>query len=430
LASGGPVTPATRFEPNDATTIHRWPSFLPDGRHYLFFVRRSDRSGPTNEVWLGSLDSWDARPLVQGSSNAIYTDAGYILFVREGSLFALPFDARSLRAVGSALPLVQQVRYQSYRWYGVFSAARTGLLLYQGGSVAENSELVWFDRSGRPVGSAFSPAEYAGLRLSPDGRHCAVEIRSDRNGTIDIWLGDLSRRITTRLTSGPGINDSPVWSPDGSRIAFASNRSGKWGIYEIPARESGQVGSFLESDEDKSPTDWSSDGRRIAFISSGPKTGYRWNIQSLSPGNGGVGPLVRNSFNETSGRFSPDGRLLAYTGDETGREEIYVQELTGDRRRWRISTGGGAQPVWRRDGRELFYVAPDDKLMAVSWRADAAEVPTPTALFQTGIRSSSSDIPLYDVSPDGNRFLINTSAEKERSIPLTLVVNWTADVKK
>ena len=347
----------TRLDSSKPGTVHRWPSFLPDGRHFLYFERRSSERTPTQEIRLGSLDSAETRPLLQSASNAMYASPGYLFFVREGTLFAIRFDPKGLVTLGAATPVVQQVQYQSYRWFGVFSVSDSGLLLFQGGPVVENSQLVWFDRSGKRLEAPFAPAAYAGVRLSPNGQRCAVEIRNDQTGTIDIWLGDLARGVTSRLTSGSGISDSPVWSPDGARIAFTSNRTGKWWIYEVSAGESGQPTAMLATEDDKSPTDWSLDGTTLVFNASGPDTSFVWDIRALTVSDRSVRALVRSGFSELSGRISPDGRWLAFTSNETGREEIYVQELAGGERRLRISPSGGAQPVWRRDGRELFYVA-------------------------------------------------------------------------
>ena len=428
-AAGGTPTPVTRLDAGKPGTVHRWPSFLPDGQHFLFFVRRPGERGPQQEIRLGSLGSEESRPILTSASNALYASPGYLFFIREGSLFSIRFDPARLQTSGTATPVVQQVQFQPYRWYGVFSVSESGLLLYQGGPVVENSELVWYDRSGGRLQAAFAPGTYAGLRLSPDGQRCAMEVRDDQTGRIDIWLGDLTRAVTSRLTSSQGISDSPVWSPDGKRIAFASNRTGVWKIYEVPARESGEPKILLDTPDDKTPTDWSPDGAILAFNSSGPGTNFVWDIRALTLSDHSVRSLIRSAFGDVSGRFSPDGRWLAFSSNETGREEVYVQELAQGSRRWRVSPGGGTQPVWRRDGRELYYLAGGDTLMAVAWEPRSSEVARATVLFKAGIPSSGSDIPLFDVSPDGQRFLVNTTLQHQASPPLTLVVNWRAESK-
>ena len=430
-ASGGEVVPVTRLPVGRPNALHRWPSFLPDGTHFLYFVHDPGIPGGSQGIWIGSLDSADTERLLPVASNVAYAPPGYLVIVREGALFAVPFDSRTLRLTGEPISLVGDVRYQPYRWNGLFSVSQAGLLAYQTGPTVETSQLVWFDRSGRQLGVLGQPADYEGLRLSPDGSRCAIEVRDPRTGTIDIWIGDVSRAITTRLTTGEVINDSPVWSPDGEQIVFASNRTGHFDLYQVPAAGGRPEEALLTSADGKAPTDWSPDGRAIAFHKSGPETGYKWEIWKLSVPDGKLSPLIRKVGNQTSARYSSDGAWVAYCSDESGSREVYVQAAVGGGGKRQVSTGGGCPAAWRRDGKELFYLAPDNRLMAVPIRQDGAflRVGQVEPLFMTRVQESASDIPVFDVSSDGQRFLVNTRAEGEPDPALTVLVNWISDRK-
>jgi Tol biopolymer transport system component len=287
----------------------------------------------------------------------------------------------------------------------------------------ETSRLVWFDRSGRQIGVLGEAADLEGLRLSPDGSRCAIEIRDPRTGTIDIWIGDVARGVTTRLTSGGAINDSPVWSPDGERLVFSSNRTGQFDLYEVPSR-GGAEQRLLTSTDGKAPTDWSSNGHDIAFHESGPSTGYKWEVWKMSVPDRTATPLLQKAANQTAARFSPDGAWVAYCSDESGSQEVYVQAAAGGGGKRQVSKGGGCPAAWRRDGKELFYLAPDNRIMAVPVLDDKSLSLGPAeALFTTRVDESASDIPLFDATADGRQFLVNTRTEGE-DFPLTVVVNW------
>ena len=430
-ATGGEVVAVTRLDPGRPNMLHRWPSFLPDGRHFLFLVHDTDAPLRDQGIWIGSLDSRETNRLLPVASNVAYSPPGLLAFVREGALFAAPFDVKALHLTGEPVSLVPDIRYQPYRWYGVFSVSQTGVLVYQTGLSVETSQLVWFDRSGRQVGVLGEAADYEGLRLSPDGQRCAIEVRDSRTGAINIWIGDVTRKITTRLTSGDGINDSPVWSPDGERIVFSSNRTGHFDFYQIGSRGGRPEEAILSSGEGKAPTDWSSDGRDIAFHESGPATGYKWEVWKLSVRDRAPSHLIQPVANQTFARYSPNGAWVAYCSDESGSQEVYVQAATGGGGKRQISEGGGCQAVWRRDGKELFFLAPDHRLMAVPIHQDQTsfDVGQAQPLFATRIRDSASDTPFFDVSPDGQRFLVNTRGEGEPDPPLSVVVNWVSDQK-
>src|SRR5262249_1868481 len=402
-------------------------SFLPDGRHFLYFVHDPDHVTDRQGIWIGSTDSTETKRLLPVASNAFYTP-GFLVFVREGALFAAPFDLRGLRLTGEAIPVAKQVRYQPYRWNGLFSVSQTGVVAYQAGPVVKTSRLRWLDRTGANLGAFGEAADYEGLRLSPDGSRCAIEVRDPRTGTIDIWIGELGRGIVTRLTSADGINDSPVWSPDGERIVFSSNRTGQWDLYEVPSR-GGTESVLFASDVGKASTDWSSDGRRIAFHISGPSSGYAWEVWALSLPDRKPTRLLRREGNQIFARFSPSGQWVAYCSDETGSREVYLQAVGKDGFKRQVSQRGGCAAAWRRDGREIFYLAPDNRLMAVPIdERNSLTIGQPEALFTVPVEDSASDIPLFDVSGDGRRFLVNARAEGPDP-PLTVIVNWLSGRK-
>ncbi len=428
-SGGGEVTAATRIDPGRTDVAHRWPVFLPDGRHFLYFAHDPGPAG-RGGIWIGSLDSFETRRILPDATNAIYVDPGYLVFAREGALFGVPFDAARLRLSGEPVSILKDVRYQPYRWYGVFAASQTGVLVYQSGAALESSRLTWFDRSGKRLGTLGSEGDYEGLRLSPDASRCAVEVRDSRKGTIDLWIWEIARGVTTRLTSGPGIHDAPVWSPDGKRIAFSWNPSGFFDLYQVPS-SGGTLELLWRSDAGKSPTDWSSDGRTITFHQSGPGTGFHWEIWELPMPPGTPASLFPRTANERFARFSPDAKWVAYCSDESGTQEVYLRALPGGDRKTRVSAGGGTQPIWRRDGKELYYVGPDNRLMAVEIRfGQPLELGEPRALFEVRVRDTASDSWVLDAVPDGQRFLVNTRLEGAPDPPLSVVLNWVSDLKR
>ena len=438
-ASGGKPAPVTRVEDAQPTTTHRWPQFLPDGRHFLFLAWTPSRPSDADGVSVGSLDSKTPSLLVRDISNALYAPPGFLLYVREGTLLATAFDAASLELGGPPVPLVERISYHPYRRMGTFSVSNTGLLAYQAGAMLQQSQLLWLDRNGARVAAVGSPGNYSGVRLDPGGRRYAVEITDPRSGDIDIWLGDLARGLLTRLTSGHFVHDSPVWSPDGARIAYSSNPNGKFDLFRKRTDGAGEEEPLFTSTNDKVPTDWSSDGRFIAFDlfgeragqQAGSRRGGKHEIWIFSVAGGSATPFLQTAFNESSGRFSPDGRWLAYCSDNSGRSEVYVRSFPSPGAEWRVSVGGGTQPVWRPDGGELFYVGADDHLMAVKTKvmSDVAHGVIEN-LFDIRLRTSSSDIGLFDVAADGRRFLVNTPVEQQTSSPVTVVVNWSALVRR
>jgi eukaryotic-like serine/threonine-protein kinase len=433
-AAGGPVTAVTALDRSRQETSHRWPYFLPDGRHFLYWVRSSGEDG--QGIYVGALDaglnSQLKKRLLSTATNAAYAAApaasGYLLFEQERMLMAQPFHPDQLQLTGEAVRLANEIRLDGNNHVG-FSASATGLLAYRGGDSV--TQLVRFDRTGKRLESIPRSEGGATPRLSPDGKLVAFMRLDLQSQAGDIWLLELSRGISSRLTSDPAYDWRPVWSPDGSRMVFASNRRGPMNLYQRLVA-GGRDELLLASNNPLIPTDWSSDGRFVIYEQREPKT--RLDLWVLPvEGDRKPFPFLQTEFDESEGRLSPDGRWMAYTSNESGTEEVYVQRFGGvagtlastAAGKSRISTNGGSNPTWRRDGKELLYIARDLKLMAVEVKGSSTFEPgIPKELFKT--RAGN---PGYAVTPDGQHFLVPVIAEDAAS-PFTLFVNWTTGLKR
>jgi serine/threonine protein kinase len=426
-ANGGKSVPVTKLDVSRNETTHRWPFFLPDGRNFLFFSG-SHSTGAESEldaIFVGSLDGEKPKLLVNARSNAAYA-AGHLLFVRQRTLLAQPFDPKSLKLTGEAFPIVENVQDDPGFFSAVFSVSDQGTLAYQqAGDSTGLSELTWVDRSGKKIDVLGDPADYLEPRISPDGRKVAVTIGDPG----DVWIYDLARRVRTRLTFSGSDDFAPTWSPDGTRVAFSSQRSGNGDIYARAASGTGTDELLSTSNVFKVPNSWTPDGRYLAYIAFQGAPGSKADLWILSLPDRKTSPLLQSQFDELQGAFSPDGRWLAYASNESGRFEIYVQPFPGPGGKWQISTSGGIQPRWARGGRELFFVAPEGRIMSVEIRTGTTvEAGTPRALFATPLKNAPG--PPYDVSSDGQRILLNRPIGEESSPPITLVQNWTALLKR
>jgi eukaryotic-like serine/threonine-protein kinase len=425
-ASGGMPTPATVLAEGELGHIR--PSFLPDGRHILYSTI-APRPGLGGPIYLGSLDSAERKVLLNATSaNAVYTQ-GYLLFLRETTLIAQPFDARRLVLTGDSFPIAERIRTSvSTQPYGYFSASENGALAYQTGAETANSQLLWFDRTGKQIGPLGDPAAYRSVEFSPDGKRVSVSILDEAGKGEDIWLYDVARGLRTRFTFGPA-NAFAVWSPDGNRIVFASRRKGTFDMYQKNSNGAGSEETLLEDNLDKYPDSWSPDGKFVLYESLGSSRSNELLVLPLT-GDRKPFPLLQTQFGEANGQISPDGRWVAYRSNESGRNEIYVAPFPGPGGKWQISTAGGYFPRWRHDGSEIFYLTPDNRLMvaSVNGKGPGIEVGAVKPLFPTRIVFAGGY--QYDVSADGQRFLIDTAPEQATSSPITVVLNWTAGLKK
>jgi len=427
-SSGGPLIPVTTLDPSKNETTHRWPYFLPDGRHFLYFTGSvfSPRETLTNSVLLGSLDSKESKLLLHSHTNAIYA-SGHILFMRQFTLMAQPFDTTSLQLTGDAVPIADPVQEGRSVAKGVFSASENGLLTYVEGASGADRQLEWFDRDGKEMGAVPGADAYAGVRISPDGKRLAYYLDS---AGYDIWSFDIARGLKTALSFGSGSGQGnlyPVWSPDGRRIIYTSYRNGKYGLYLKASDGSGTEEPLLETvDRIRFPTDWSPDGKFLTYIE-GAQGG--WAIWML-PLDGERKPFLlhKSQFAEREASFSPDGKWVSYCSNESGDYKVYVVPFPGPGGKWQVSPTGGCGPRWRRDGKEIFYLSSDNKMMATEVKASGSsfEVGATHALFGTrpyGVFGR------FDVSADGQRFAIPYEAGQP-SAAITLVVHWPAELKK
>ena len=423
-AQGGTPVLATKVQPKEEA--HRWPYFLPDGRHFVFLG-----DAPTTEnhsIRLGSLDSQDTQILFSAVTRIVYSPPGYLLYVNQGALVAQPFDPGKLKTTGEPVTIAEHVEQIGDNHEFDFSASDNGVVAYRTGS--SMSQLAWFDRTGKKLGPAGEPESYATFALSPDGQRAAVGLLDADGRQNDVWLLELSRGTKSRLTLNPQSEGDPVWSPDGTRIAFTSNRGsdGRIHMYTTSVSGAGDDELLIKEDADDIPSNWSSDGQKILFMRYGPN--YRAGIWLLSlNGQREAKPLLRSpAFDQAAGMFSPNGSLVAYVSNESGRNEVYVQTFPRGNKT-PISSGGGVFPMWRGDGKELFYITEDGRVMEAQIKSDAPfQVDVPQQLFQTSIKFGQG-YP-YAVNHDGSRFLIITPAEANNAAPLTVVLNWTASLKQ
>jgi len=424
-AAGGNATPLIALDQSLGEDSLRCPWFLPDGHHFLYTARNSDVE--KSAIYAGDLGSKEKRRILNANSNAVYAPPGFVVFLRERTLMAQPFDAGSAQTTGDPFPVAEKIDFIT-AYGGFFSVSQNGVLAYLSSSAGSNVQLNWFDRGGKPLGAVGAPGNLLSSSISPDGSTVAVARPDPQMATGDIWLHDLARGATSRFTFGPKFNGSPVWSPDGSRIVFGSTRDGIFRLYLKPTGGAGK--EELLPNLHGVPSDWSRDGRFIIFSQNDTKARSGIWVLPLSgdrpPVPGKPFPFMQTEFNEFEAKLSPDSKWVAYTSNESGQNEVYVQTFPSPGGKAPISTGGGSRPVWRRDGRELFYIAADGKLMAVEVKTGSKfEAGAPKPLFDT--RPGGRQ---FDISPDGRRFLLANVSEDAGHTPMTVVVNWTSQVKR
>ena len=417
-ATGGEPTVVTELAAGHS--VHRVTQFLPDGRHFLYVV---DGEEKVSGIYVGDLEGSPARRLVDGNLASFHRASSHLLFLRQGTLFSQPFDLEKLTLTGTSTPLAQRV--------AAFATSPAGPIVYRTIPREGRWQLTWFDRSGKEIRRVGNPlsGRTGEVELSPNGKYIALSRTVDGNG--DVWLLDTARGVPSRFTFDRAEDFALRWSPDGSRVVFASNRSGLYDLYSKSATGAGSEELLLSTPQNISASDWSPDGRFLLFRSVDPVTSHDLWALPLQ-GNGQPFPVVRTRFVEAFGQFSPDGKWLAYQSNESGRPEVYAQPFPGPGQKVKISVNGGAQMRWRRDGRELFYLGRDRRLMAVPIRAAAdgysLEVGEPVPLFTAPVAEivplSSGYCLSYDVAPDGQQFLMTTVAEEPTIPPITVILNW------
>ena len=430
-AAGGSTVAITKLDTSLHQTSNRWPFFLPDGEHFIYTGRTgSGGVGEGDAIFLASLDTtFTPRLLTKSASSSAFAN-GHLLFAREQTLMALPFDMASLQTTGEAFPIAERLYFESLTAKVSFSVSDNGILAYQTGASSAGISLLWYGRDGEKTSAISQFSVYNDLRISPDGKRIATALIDQKSRTADVWLHEIDRDLWTRFTFDPRIDRWPIWSPDGSQIVFASGRKSHFDLFQRASSGAGSEELLLGSNHDKNATDWSRDGRFIAYDDWDPKTNADLWILPMS-GDRKPFLFLQTEFSEERAAFSPDGRWIAYESNESGRSEVYIRPFPGPGGKWQVSTNGGIRPRWRRDGKELFYLAPDDKIMAADIKPSTANVDVGAVrpLFQfRPFGGGYRDI--YDVTGDGKSFLVATPGGGENSSPVTLVVNWPGEIRK
>ena len=424
-ASGGTPTQITAPDKRLNEDSNRWPTFLPDGIHYLYSAINLSGRRDLYSIYLGSLNSNEKRLIVRAKGNAAYAAPGYLLFYRDQTLFGQHFDTKRFELTGEPVPLLTDIQFWPRISEAVFSASSGALLVAQKTGDSGASQVLWFDRKGQQVGFAVKPGIYGNITLAPNGRAVASDTTDPASQNTDIWTYDLETQSAKRLTFDPSIDSVPIWSPDGSRTVFASNRELKFDLYLKDTNGAQEEKPIPQDGPDRFPTDWSHDGKYVLY-DRGADIWYV-TIPELR-----TAQFLKASSSLKNGRFSPDGKWVAYSSNESGRWEIYVTSFPEAHGKWQVSNAGGDQSKWRGDGKELFYLSPDSKIMAVPVKTGANfDAGTPTSLFQANPREmlATSERFSYDVSQDGQKFLINTQM-KTSMTPMSVVLNWTSKLNK
>jgi serine/threonine protein kinase len=439
--AGGEIKRVTTLDSSRQEIVHGSPSFLPDGRHFLYNIGSVQKE--TRGMYLGSLDDRTVkRRLLEDDTFIQYvaavpgvrgSGAGWLLFGRDGALLARPFDASRLEFTGEPFPISDKVGSDPLsRDRFTFSVSDNGVLVFDPNLNRQRHVYLWKDRRGQLIKSLDVAAGLGHPWLSPDEKRFIADRPDPRTRTYDLWLCDISGSNETRFTLDPGIDAGPVWAPNGNSIVWASNRGGGPRLYQKAASGAGEETLLLRSDYPQVPTDWSRDGRFIIYRENHPKT--KWDVWVLPMTGSDKGKpflALGTEASETAGTLSPDGRWLAYASNVSGQYEVYLQSFPGGTGKRQVSTGGGNFPRWGQNGRELFYYAADGKLMSAQVRiGESIDVSAALPLFEFRAGIFLLSYAPYAVTDDGQRFLINAVVETEPNSPMTVVINWTASAKK
>jgi Tol biopolymer transport system component len=423
-ASGGTPTPVTRLDREEETS-HRWPHLLPDGQHFLFMLRARLSGKPElGRLMLGSLGSPDVTTLIDDATNAAYVEPGYLIYGRAANLYAWRFDLGHLRLVGQPAPIVdEKVSFWEPKNLDAFTASDSGVLVYLP-EAAPKTTLQWYDAGGRALGALGPPGYHVTPRISPDGRKVAFVLSESSQSAGDVWIQDLLYERAFRLTQKSGRYLFPSWSPDATRLAFACQPKGVQDLCVRSVQGGGDTELLYASPNWKLAASWMPDGRSVLFTEQDPETNY--DLKALGLGDQGEPRVVlKTPFNESYPEVSRDGRWIAYLSNETGRSEVVLRGSAGSFEQWQVSTGGGSQPRWRGDGRELYYVSPDGFLMAVSVETQPVFRPgAPRKMFPLPARPDR-DTPIFeDVTSDGRRFLLNVPVTARSGVGFHVILNW------
>ncbi len=432
--SGGIPVVLTTLDSTRNEQTHRYPFFLPDGKHFLYFSRTtaSGSGSALDAICVGSVDGKTMIRLLPGISNVQYA-AGHILFMRENTLMAQSFDPDALELKGDPFPIAESVDFSTRYSIASFTVSQTGVLVYLGKSIATTPELALFSPSGKKLRSFGQPEVFVVAKMSNDGRTIAMDLYEVTARNADVWLYDVLRNVKTRFTFDGGVDAYPIWSPDGKNIIFSSNRKGHYDLYEKLANGASDEQLLYATNQTKTPTDWSMDGKYVLFYATNSQNSKSDIYYIPMTGERKPVPFVATEFNEMFASFSPDGRWVAYQSNESGKNEVYVRPFPGPGAKWQVSASGGTNPRWKNNGKEIYYIANSRLYEAdVNGTGSTFNVGNVREYFDPatvgGINVGNGI--LKDISPDGQSILLSISKGMMATAPLTLVVNWDEEFRK
>ena len=433
-ASGGKPQQWFKLDESKSERADLWPQFLPDGKHFVFY-QQTDLA-ETSGVYVGSIERPEYYRLFTSQTNAVYSASpdspknGYLLYINERNLMAQQFNTSRLEIAQNPIILANEIGAVNSLALAPISVSTTGVLVYQGVG-QPTRQLVWMDRAGKQIAAAGEPGTWGPPRISPDGNRAIVAKTGPDGETAHLWLLAINGSAQ-QITDGPVHEGSPVWSPDGSRIAYFGRQADSYDIFSRAPQAGARPELLLKNDARKFPSDWSHDGKYILYSLDG--AGTRLDVWGLSVADRRAAPVLDTVYAEAFATTSPNGKWVAYQSDQSGRNEVYVQAFdglsNGTKRRWLVSKGGGL-PRWRFDSGELFYMTLDGRIMSVSIHLaseDGIEAGSPEMLFQT--RPVPKSWNLYDATPDGQHFLVNIPLEWTGATPITVLTNWTEKLKE